>query len=90
MFRVNSKTGALDIVHQDQTSTGFEKKIKLFFMTPSNFKFLYIDHPLVPSRGGWLGGGVGRGRHLLCECKKALTSYFSENILVFLTVTHFF
>ena len=57
-YKLNSKTGAVDLDHQDQiglqTSTDFEKNLTVC-----------IDHLLVPS-WGWLG----RGDTCLLQCKE--------------------
>ena len=58
MYQVNSKTGAIDLDHQDQIGLQtFYKK------TVSHYTFkleLCIDHLLVQCTVGHLGGG-GRG-----------------------------
>ena len=69
MSQVNSKTGVLDIDHQDQigfqTSTVFENKMNCFFSTPSNFNCKLIDHWLQAE--GWLRG---QDTLVFCQCKK--------------------
>ena len=72
MSWVNSKTGALHHDHQDETCTVFEKKIELFFR--DTFKVeLYIDHPVVPSRG--VVWGTGEKPVLLMQKKPSQVLY---------------
>ena len=55
MSQVNSKTGGLDLDHQDQLAFILqhfsEKKLKLFFIAPSNLHRALNKHLLVQSRG---------------------------------------
>ena len=74
MSQVNSKTGALNLDHQDQiglqTSTVFEIKMNCFALSSNlNCALIYWFQA-----GGGLGIGLGLGWEtpVFCECKRGL------------------